>query len=125
MGSIAFYSGLVLIPVFILYKHLAFRLRNPTSTVLTRFYRHVLNLHILTSFLLGLLSILHGVLLLEEAGLVEYLAVATIVIILASGLTLIYTKNKRLKLYARAIHMQRLLSAILLVLLVLHIAFIE
>lgn len=120
-GSLAWGGGIVATLAFVVYKHAYPRLvrmgiRPPVNM------RHALNLHIVVSILLGLAAIYHGYSLRSYAGPVEYVAVGLIIVILLSGLTLRYVKNRHVKAFSRMIHAQRLLSILLLIAVLIHTA---
>ena len=120
-GSLAWGGGIVATLAFVVYKHAYPRLvrmgiKPPVNM------RHALNLHIVVSILLGLAAIYHGYSLRSYAGPVEYLAVGLIIVILLSGLTLRYVKNRHVKAFSRMIHAQRLLSILLLIAVLIHTA---
>jgi len=85
----------------------------------------LLRFHIISNALLGLAGIYHGYLYLNRAGLVEYILVAFIMVIIVSGMILRYAKNRKLKIFAKLIHAQRLISIILIILVGIHMAIIE
>ncbi|MCE4601948.1 MAG: hypothetical protein F7B18_02060 [Desulfurococcales archaeon] len=119
LGELAWSVGPLLIVAFAVYKHiLPYQTRMGLRLPIR--YKHVLDLHIYSSIALGLIALAHGYLLLEEATILEYAIGAVIVFMIATGVLLRWTKNRRLKAYARLLHTQRLLAITLLVLVAIH-----
>lgn len=119
LGEVAWNLGPILVLAFVAYKyslpyHAKMGLRLPVR------YRHVLDLHIYSSIVLGLAALAHGYLLIEEATILEYTIGSIIVIMIVTGSLLRWSKNRRVKMYARLIHTQRLLAIILLILVAIH-----
>ena len=119
-GGIAWGGGLAANILFVGYKFVYPRIHNYLPEILR--LKYVLNLHILLNIILGILAILHGYALRNRAGIVEYLSVFFIIFLIVSGLTLRYVKNKKVKLFSRMLHAQRLLSIILIILIAIHTA---
>ena len=84
-----------------------------------------LKLHITFSTVLGLAALLHGALLIESAGPVEYAAGLLVAMALASGATLYYLRRSGHKRYARVIHVQMILAAALLIVTLIHVASVD
>ncbi|MEB3860477.1 MAG: hypothetical protein LRS43_04630 [Desulfurococcales archaeon] len=118
-GSAAFALGVTANALFVGYKWARLHVRLKGS------YRSVLDAHILSNIILGLLAVYHGYSLRSTAGPVEYASIAAVLVLLSSGLLLRYAKNRRLKWFARHLHIQRILAVILLGLVILHIYTIE
>jgi Flp pilus assembly protein TadB len=118
-GSAAFALGVLANASFVAYKWLRLHVRIRGS------YRSVLNVHIFLNVLLGLLALYHGYYLRSAAGPVEYASILVVLVILASGLLLRYSKDRRLKWFARQLHIQRLLALVLLAVVLIHIYTVE
>ena len=120
-GSLAWTGGLVATAAFVVYKHAYPRLvkagiKPPLNM------RVALNLHIIISIVLGLVALYHAYVLRAYAGPIEYVAVGLILVLLISGLTLRYVKNRYVKIFSRVIHAQRLLSILLIIAILVHTA---
>ncbi|MEB3861948.1 MAG: hypothetical protein GSR84_06995 [Desulfurococcales archaeon] len=119
LGELAWSLGPVLVAAFAVYKYsLPYQARMGLRLPVR--YKHVLDLHIYSSIGLGLVALAHGYLLLEEATVLEYAIGAVIVFMMITGILLRWSKNRRVKAYARLLHTQRLLAVTLLVLVAIH-----
>ena len=119
LGELAWNLGPVLVAAFAVYKYsLPYQARMGLRLPVR--YKHVLDLHIYSSIALGLVALAHGYLLLEEATVLEYAIGAVIVFMMVTGILLRWSKNRRVKAYARLLHTQRLLAVTLLVLVAIH-----
>ena len=85
----------------------------------------VLRFHFVTNILLGLAGMYHGYLYINRASFVEYFLVGLILLIIFSGLVLRYAKNRKLKVFAKLIHAQRIISILILILVGIHMVVVE
>jgi len=120
LGEVAFYGGLVLSGGYSAVKYTRRYIKLPP-----RIIRLSLDIHSLGNLALAPLALIHGYVNLEYAGPIEYAMAALIIILVASGATLRYVRNRRAKIAARLIHSQRALAILLLVLALLHIARVD
>ncbi len=123
LGSAAWNIGVPLVFGYVAYKHLYLRLarrgtRLPLSPALA------LKVHVATSLLLGAAALLHGLLLLDYAGPVEYAAAGLVALVTLSGATLYYFRGRAAR-YARMLHAQRLLALAALTVVALHVALVD
>ncbi len=119
LGEIAFNGAILLNAGFLAVKWLGLSRRFPAL------YRLALSIHEVSNIVLGAAALLHGALLIEYAGLVEYVLAILIIAILLSGIMLRYSRNRKLKALGRHIHLQRLLALLLLVIAVVHVVSVE
>ncbi len=123
LGSAAWNLGVPLVFGYVAYKHLYLGLarrgtRLPLSPALA------LKIHVATSLLLGAAALLHGLLLLDYAGPVEYAAAGLVALVLISGVALYYFRGRAAR-YARMLHAQRLLALATLAVVALHVALMD
>ena len=124
LGSTAGTLGPILVAGFVAYKHALPYMRKLGVKPAVK-YKSVVLFHALSSIALGLMALAHGYMLRMYAGPVEYALAAVIVVVLVTGALLLWGSGRRVKLFARMIHAQRLLSIILIVLLGLHVALMD
>jgi len=119
LGNFAWIGGLITNSLFVFVnrfrKH--YKVRIPFKTIL--------DIHIILNIILGVSGIIHGYSYLSLARPIEYVSVGLIILLLASGLILRYSRSRNIKLFNRAIHGQLILSLVLLFVLGIHIATIE
>jgi len=120
LGEAAFYGGVVLSGGYSAVKYARRYVRLPPQVI-----RLSLDIHSLGNLALAPLALIHGYVNLEYAGPIEYAMAALIIILVVTGTTLRYVRNRRAKMAARLIHGQRTLAIILLVLALLHIARVD
>ncbi len=124
LGEFAWSVGPVLIVAFVIYKYtLPYQAR--LGLRLPVRFKHVLDMHIYTSIILGIVALTHGYLLMDRARLLEYLIGAVIVFMMVTGVLLRWSRDRRARMFARLIHTQRLLALTLLVLILIHTATME
>ena len=124
LGEFAWSAGPILIMAFVVYKYtLPYQAR--LGLKLPVRFKHVLDLHIYTSIALGLVALTHGYLLIDRARPLEYLIGAVIVFMMITGILLRWSRDRRVKMFARLLHTQRLLALTLLVLVLIHTATME
>jgi hypothetical protein len=121
LGGFAWNLGVPLILGFVAYKHAYIyaakrRVKLPVSL------KTALEIHVATALVLGAAALIHGVMLIDEAGPVEYAAGGLTALILASGAALYYVKRRQAQRLARMLHVQRALGAALLLVVALHVA---
>ncbi|WP_048191484.1 hypothetical protein [Pyrolobus fumarii] len=120
MGKIAFYLGLMLNLGFVAVRWARFVVDIPPGI-----QRLALELHMDGNIVLTIPALWHAYTFAEKAGPVEYGAVTLILLLVASGIVMRYFRGRRAKLVARAVHTQRILALMLLVLLLVHVASAE
>jgi len=120
LGEAAFYGGLVLSGGYSAIKYTRRYIKLPPQVI-----RLSLDIHSLGNLALAPLALIHGYVNLEYAGPIEYAMAALIIILVVSGATLRYVRNRRAKIAARLVHSQRALAILLLVLALLHIARVD
>ncbi len=119
LGELAWSLGPVLVAAFAAYKYsLPYQARMGLRLPVR--FKHVLDLHIYSSIALGLVALAHGYMLLDKATILEYAIGAVIVFMMITGILLRWSKNRRVKAYARLLHTQRLLAVTLLILVAIH-----
>ncbi len=124
LGEAAWNLGPILVIAFLIYKYtLPYQVRMGIRLPLS--FRHVLDLHIYSSIVLGLMALAHGFMLIERARLLEYVIGVVIVVMLVTGALLRWSRDRRVKMFARLIHAQRILALALLVLVAIHTATME
>ena len=84
-----------------------------------------LNIHIAINLILGFFALWHAATLSPAAGPVEYLSVALIMYLIASGLVMRFPARTRAKTLARLMHAQLIVSIILVFLLAIHVSMID
>ncbi len=124
LGELAWGLGPVLVAAFVVYKHaLPYQARLGLKIPVR--FKHVLDLHIYSSIALGIVALAHGYFLLGEARLLEYVIGFVIVFMMVTGILLRWSRDRRVKMFARLIHAQRLLAFLLLLLVIIHTSTIE
>jgi len=119
LGSLAWTLGLLLNTLFVAVnrarKILRLRLR----------FKTVLDIHIASNIILGSMAILHGLIFISSASLLEYILVILIAILLASGTAMRFVMNRDVRLLNRLVHTQLLLSIIIAILIYIHILTVD
>ncbi|MEB3779171.1 MAG: hypothetical protein GSR85_02930 [Desulfurococcales archaeon] len=124
LGELAWGLGPVLVAAFVVYKYtLPYQARLGLKLPIR--FKHILDLHIYSSIVLGIVALAHGYLLLGEARLLEYVIGLVIVFMMVTGILLRWSRDRRVKMFARLIHAQRLLALLLLLLVIIHTSTIE
>lgn len=124
LGSFTWGIAPVLILGFVVYKY-AFLYQSKLGIRLPVKYRYVLDLHIYTSIALGLTGLIHGYLFMNRATVLEYAIGGVILLLLVTGVLLRWSRNRRVKTFARLLHAQRLLAIILFILVAIHVGIAE
>ena len=119
LGDIALYVGLSL-NGFYLFSRAAVRSRASLMPA-----RAILNFHIISNLLLESAVLIHAVGFIDKAGSIEYASVIIILLLTLSGFIMRVIGEKRAKLLSRLIHGQMILSIILIVFILLHVAYIK
>ncbi|MEB3787543.1 MAG: hypothetical protein GSR78_02170 [Desulfurococcales archaeon] len=119
LGEFAWNAGLVLILGFVAFKYtLPYQVKHGINLPIR--FKHVLDIHIASSLMLAAAALLHGFMLLEYATLLEYAIGGVIMLMVVTGILLRWSKNRKVKTYARLLHTQRLLALVLLILVAVH-----
>ncbi len=121
LGSTAASLGAVLIAGFVAFREAFPRLMRRGIRLPRSLYRRVLELHAGSSLVLGSMGLAHGYMLRAYAGPVEYALASVIAFTMVTGVILWFSRGS-VRRAARFIHVQRLLSAIIVVLLLVHVA---
>ncbi|GEM_PF-6699152 len=121
-GSIAFYLGLTLNLLFVVYSWVYPLLVKLGANPFISFKKALVG-HAVSNIVLGVLALFHSLYFLEKAGLVEYIAGALILLLLVTGSIITIARRGRARRLAVMLHLQRLFSIILIVVVVVHIAY--
>ena len=119
----AAYAGAILLTLQLLAGKYLLRRLTPEiidARLYSRIYRLQLDLHSYGNLAAAALAGMHGLANLQTATLLEYAMATLIAALTASGILLRYSRNRRLKLYARLLHGQRILALALLALATIH-----
>lgn len=123
LGSVAWNLGVPLVLGFVAYKHvyiwLAKRRIKPFISLSLN-----LKIHVAASLLLGTAALIHGAMLIEYAGPVEYAAGLLVALVTVSGAILYFTRGRHNR-YVRLVHAQRLLALLTLAAVALHVALMD
>jgi len=123
LGEAAWNLGVPLTLAFVAYKYAYIkmakrRVRLPLSL------SWALKIHVAASLVLGAAALLHGLMLIEYAGPVEYAAAALVALVTLSGAALYFARGRAAR-YARLIHAQRILSLLTLAVVALHVTLMD
>ncbi len=120
LGQVAFYLGALLNASFVFVRWSRAVINWPSDIM-----RIIMELHMYGNLVLGLTAIVHGYFLIEYAGLVEYGLGALVIALLVSGLFMRFARDRYVRLAARMMHSQRILTVLLVALLLLHVGLAE
>ena len=127
LGWLSIGIGIIANVIFIAYN----RLRKVsiisinTSRTLALAYKPMLNMHIMLNVIGYISGMAHGLILIRYLDPISLSLAIVMSILIASGVMLRYTSSRNAKIFNRLLHGQALLTFMLIMLIILHIATVE
>ena len=129
LGWLSIGIGVIANVMFITYnrlrKILVTNIGNEMSRTLALAYKPMLNMHIMLNVIGYIAGMAHGLLLIRYLEPISLSLAIVMSVLIASGIMLRYSSSRNAKLFNRLLHGQALLTLMLIILILLHIATAE